>query len=210
MSDKLNNIAAIVALPAGTEQNVSWINGGVLGTCRELTPKQSKAKQTYWAVKLSDPSGHPLIETVLFTPVPGFAVNDVVQILGKGLRRTEYNGNPQIALSKNAVITVVAGGQVSGGATSQPAPQSASNGPRTAPERPLDYMDGPPRRSTQVGPLTVNGATVGMALKAALDLHARNVVPPYGKNFWDDVEATAQQIIAMSARLEHPDDSLPF
>lgn len=104
--DPLLSVAQVCELQPGDEQNATWINPGFTGVVRKVDQRPTKKGGKIWPCVIADTTGSATIEVTLFT-APKFAVGDQIDICGQGLRRTEYNGNPQAALGKNTEIHVV-------------------------------------------------------------------------------------------------------
>lgn len=180
-------VAQVCAIQPGDEQNASWVNPGFTGVVREINERNTKAGKKFYPCVIADMTGPETIEVSFFQKPPPFEVGDLVDIFGKGLRRTEYNGNPQAAIGKETQVHVI------GKSAHEPEQQE-----RAATMQP----------SVSGKPQPVPGQTVGMAVKTALDilskdmthddLVARLISPP----FWASVHEVASDIIRVSRMLE--------
>jgi hypothetical protein len=77
------------------------------------------------------------------------------------------------------------------------------------PARPAPHTENPPQRSPEparASGMTINGQTVGMAMKEAIPLVSlrHEISPEYGE-FWEKVHHYASQIIHQASRLEKGD-----
>lgn len=104
------SVQQVCALAPGDEQNASWINPGFAGVVNQITKRQSKAGKSFWVCVIGDVNAPDMVEMSLFT-APKFSEGDLIDVHGKGLRRTEYNGKPQVAVGKETQIDVSGGRQ---------------------------------------------------------------------------------------------------
>ena len=185
--DLMLSVAQVCDLQPGDENNATWINPGLSGVVRAINRKQTKAGKPFWPCVIADVNGPETIEVSFFT-APKFAEGDLIDIFGKGLRRTAFNGKPQAAIGRDTQIEVI-------GRSAHHEQQSQA---ATAGE---PAMNGKPQ--------LVNGQTVGMAVKEALNL----VITSYRNTsteapdtntaeFWKAVKQTASNIIRVSQSLE--------
>lgn len=176
---KMLSVAEVCEMQAGDKENTVWINPGFVGVVRSINPRVG-AKKT-WPCMIADTVGSSTIEICLFQ-APKFNEGDLIEISGKGLRRTEYNGKPQAAIGKDTEIHVLGRSvhheeQKERAATSQP----SVNG--------------------QLQP--VPGQSVGMAIKEALTaLVPGNQARLNSTSFWFEVHQFASDVIRISRQLE--------
>lgn len=176
---KMLSVAEVCEMQAGDKENTVWINPGFVGVVRSINPRVG-AKNT-WPCMIADTVGSSTIEICLFK-APNFNEGDLIEISGKGLRRTEYNGKPQAAIGKDTEIHVLGRSvhheeQKERAATSQP----SVNG--------------------QLQP--VPGQSVGMAIKEALTaLVPGNQARLNSTSFWFEVHQFASDVIRISRQLE--------
>ena len=187
-SEQLLSIAEVFELTPGTTENATWVNPGCIAVVREIkTIKSQKTGKEFFPCVLADQTGSATVECSFFTR-PKFAVGDVIELAGKGLRRTEYNGNAQVSVGKDTVINIVGKSvhhaeQVQAAATGAPA------------------LNGTAQH--------VPGVTVGMAIKEAIRLAwlttgmgmTRAILSD--PLFWADVKQYASNIIRVSRSLEN-------
>lgn len=165
----------------------SWIDDGVMGVVRSITPPRPNAQKKYWKCVLADTVGSAKINLTVFT-APRFSEGDQIEIVGKGIKRKEYNGEAEIGLGKTSEIHVI-------GHSVHHEEQQA----RAA--------EGQPALNGQLQP--IHGQTVGMALKLALDLLTRDVEAAglhatlNNQDFWKLVHVVSSDIIRVSAMIEH-------
>ncbi len=121
---------------------------------------------------------------------PKFARGDKIRVAGQGIKKSAYNGKPQIGIGQKTGITVVASG---GNAPAPAAAQASGAAPSTG---------------GQVSQVQVPGPTVGMAVNNALSLltqgmgHAEIVKATQVATFWTTAYEVASQIIRLSRSLE--------
>lgn len=187
VKDVMLSVAQVCDLEPGDEENATWINPGFTGVVREVASKKSKAGKPFYPCIIADMTGPETIEVSFFNRRPPFAEGDVVDIFGKGLRRTEFNGNAQASLGRETEIAVVG--------------QSAHE-----PEQRHAAATGAPAVNGK--PQPVLGQTVGMAMKEALALLSRDLKRDdlighiTSASFWQAVHEAASDIIRVSRLLE--------
>lgn len=109
--DTMLSVSQVCDLQPGDEQNASWINPGFSGVVQAITSKKTKAGKNFWPCVIADVNeDRCTIEMSLFT-APKFREGDLIEVFGKGLRRTEYNGNAQATLGRETQIEVTGGRQ---------------------------------------------------------------------------------------------------
>ena len=187
-------IAEVCELPAGNEDDHSWVNGGFRGTVYNIASKQSQAGKAYWVLTIGDSDNQASVQMSVFA-APRCQQGDEIEVVGTGLRRTEYNGQPQVAMSKTAEIHVV----------NRQAPKEPARMPAKGPETASEGSKSP--QGAQGQPM--HGATAGMAVKVALSAHLEAIGDPVDKgaaladlHFWVRVETTAVRIAKMCSALE--------
>lgn len=195
-SEKMLSVAEVCELPPGDEQNATWINPGFEGVVLNIAQKQTKAGGNFWPCQIGDTTGSARLEMSLFTS-PKFKVGDTIEVSGRGLRRTEYNGNPQAAVGKDTEIHVVArgtgGGQPPAGGNSIPQHSQAAK------------QDAALNGSVAI----VNGQSVGCALNNAWEA-MRHCYPGTEllkqlptPEFWAALKQIASDHLRIAAALEH-------
>ncbi len=206
------SVAQVLEMTPGDDQNATWINPGFVAVVSEI--KSTKAKSSgkpMHICTLKDTQIDAEIMLTVFRPSVPFSQGDTIEVTGQGLRRTEYNGAEQATMGKGTEIHVVRkGGQ------SRP-----SNGPGTARQAqptqqaqeesfenaaPVGRTSAPTNHRQEANlvdrPNPVNGQTVGMAVKAAVDILIHNQTPVDLAKLQNNVEAIASCLIAASRRLE--------
>lgn len=176
-------VAQALELKAGNEENATWINQGVTGVVRNLTPQKMKSGKTYWKVVLADQVGSATLEVSFFN-APRFGEGAIIEMVGSGIRRTEYNGKQQIAISPKTEVHKI-------GESVHHAEQ------KTAAESGAPALNGEAQH--------IAGQTVGMALKLAIDILAEAATGPlpYDKpTFWFEVHTVSSDIIRVAQLLE--------
>jgi hypothetical protein len=180
----LTNVAGLLQLA-----DESWVDGGFEAFVSEVREVAKKDKSgSFFVAKLNDGPGTADISLSLFS-APKFAQGDKIRIAGKGIKRSSYNGKPQVGLGKTTGVTVVA----SGGNTPAPAAPAGGATPSSGGQAPQAMIPGP---------------TVGMAVNNALTLltqgmgHADVVKATREAVFWTTAYETASQIIRLSKSLE--------
>lgn len=108
MSEIMLSVAQVLALAPGDDKNASWINPGFTAFVSRLEEKTSQKGKKYYPCTLRAVNGEQTIEASFFA-APAFKEGDVVEFSGKGLRRTEYNGNAQVSTGKETAIRVLPG-----------------------------------------------------------------------------------------------------
>ncbi len=180
-NEPMLSIAEVVEIPAGDEENASWINPGFTGIVAELKSTKTKAGKPMWNCVIRDTTGSATIDMTIFES-PRFKQGDQINVHGKGLRRTEYKGKAQAAMGRNTMIQVVM--------SSVHHEEQTARAQNHAPA-----LDGSPQ--------PINGMTVGMAMKEALALCAPGNQPKWcTPGFWQEVHQMASDIIRTSLLLE--------
>lgn len=237
------SVAEVCEMQPGDDQNATWINPGFIAVVAKIN--HTTAKKTgkpMHICTLQDTTGNATISMTVFRPTIGFDEGDTIEVSGQGLRLTEYNGLLQATLGlKSEVHTLTA-------AAHPPARSAAPGQARATSRAPANDERGgnpdleesfetaaPADKFTQTGraepanraggathyDAKINGQTVGMAVKAAIDilLHNAEHRPPVqvaGKDgvtdktshlvdlplLRENIEAIASDIIAASLRLE--------
>lgn len=192
------SVAQVCDLQPGDAENATWINPGFSGVVIEITSKLTKAKKNFWPCVIQDLSGEETISVSFFT-APKFREGDTVEIHGKGLRRTEFNGQPQAAIGRETVVDVVHGTRERAPAPRSSAPQDDSRGGNS--------HAGTTHEPTPAG-VRINGQTVGMAMKESLALLTKDLTPDQiverivEPAFWEAVHEVASDVIRVSLILE--------
>lgn len=183
-TDQPLSVAEALELPEGTDDQPTWINSGVTGVVAEISPKETKTGKKYWNVTLRSTTGSATIGFTLWT-APKFNPGDVIDVTGKGISRTAYNGRAELKLGKSVEVHKLGRG----------IPPQAQAG-----EVPADV----PQAGTPEAATPVAGQTVGMAIKEALLLRGPIVDSAQleSPEFWRGVHATASDIIRLSRQLE--------
>lgn len=176
-TNNLLTVSQVIQIPPGDDEHAAWINPGVIGICRRVERKTTKAGKPYWPCVIGDEHSDASVE-VSFWSAPKFQEGDRVEMSGKGLRRTEYNGKAQVAVGKETVINVAAGAPRVMAAAAGAVAEKANNA-------------------------LISGQTVGMAVKEALAI----VAPLFAGKLndaamWAQVHRTASDIIRVAQVLE--------
>ncbi len=107
----LLSVAQVCDIAPGTKENASWINGGFSGVVNQITQKSyGQAGKFMWPCVIGDVNGPQMIEMTLFKP-PTFKEGDLIDVHGKGIRRTEFRGQPKVDVGKDTIIDVSGGRQ---------------------------------------------------------------------------------------------------
>lgn len=188
------SVAEACELPAGDADNPAWVNAGVTGHVASVTERATQKGGKMWVCVLRDTTGSATIEFSMFT-APKFNPGDLIDVTGKGLRRTDYNGKAQLSLGKSCEVHRL-GRVVEPEPAPGPGPQVVHRDGVVEPE------DCDPNGPAPLHP--VMGQTVGMAIKEAITL-----VDPNGftglinsPDYWRAVHAAASDIIRVSRLLE--------
>lgn len=187
----------------GTEKDAVWINPGMTGIVTAIKPTKSRNNQPMFACVLKDATGSAEVTMTLFdecitTKGDKITVGDVLEIFGKGLRRTEYKGTQQISTGRATEIHKV-------GRSAHEPEQSRSETPNGGERSPGGGYHG--TDSDPKGP-GIFGGTVGMAMKESMALHTRGIEGEHLVNalcsplFWAAVHETASDVIRISLALE--------
>ena len=197
----LLSIAEVFEMVPGTDKDAVWINPGLTGVLHTMKRTKSKKGQPMYICSHKDMSGSAEIGVTFFDECK-FDEGDVLEIFGKGLRRTEYNKLQQISLGRDTEIHKI--GRAAGwkAAETASAPAGAGSG-STARETPPGGFRGNNDGTNSV----VFGATVGMAMKESLAIHTKlcgdKLAPALcSSEFWAAVHETASDIIRISIALE--------
>lgn len=108
MSESLLTVSQVLAIPPGDTENPAWVSPGFSGTCRRVEKRQAGAK-TMWPCTFADPETGDTI-SVTFWTAPKFSEGDEVRFTGKGMRRGEYQGKPEVKISGDKTTVEVRAG----------------------------------------------------------------------------------------------------
>jgi hypothetical protein len=182
------SVEEAVELPAGDAENPSWV-AGCKGLAGPIVQKQSKQGKAFWNVTILDAVNPGITIALSMFTAPKFASGDLIEITGSGLRRTEYNGKAQLSLSKSNVISLLQKGAV---ASANLPPQAAS---------PASYSPAPASGASSEK-RQIFGATVGSAVKLAVEMANASGLDHKDAAFWKEVHGHASQIIRIQLVLE--------
>ena len=180
------SVAEAVELPAGDAENPSWVEG-CKGLAGPIVQKQSKQGKSFWALSILDAVNPGITIALTMFTAPKFAPGDLIEITGSGLRRTDYNGKAQLALSQSNVISLLQKGAVT--AANLPQPVVGSLPPPKWPATPSETRQ-------------IFGATVGSAVKLAVEMASASGLDHKSPEFWKEVHGHASQIIRVQLFLE--------
>lgn len=178
----------------------SWVNDGFVALVRSIKPPPANAQKKFWKCVLGDTTGGASINLTLFA-APKFREGDTIEVVGKGIKRKDYNGTPEVSIGKTTEFHVVT--RASAGS---PPPQSQASPSEPEPHQsPNEHGAG--HTSSPVNQY-IHGQTVGMAMKEALtlvtrDMKADQLLVAMGTPlFWQHVHMAASDIIRVSLVLE--------
>lgn len=179
--NEMCSVAEVCEMNAGDKLNPSWISPGFQGVVRSIETKTSRDGKKYYPCTIADSVGSSTIEVSFFN-YPKFKEGDLIEISGKGLRRTEFNGKPQAAIGKDTEIHVLG--------------RSVHHE-----EQKERAVAGQPSVNGQLQP--INGQSVGMAIKEALTaLVPGNAARLNSTSFWFEIHQFASDVIRISRQLE--------
>lgn len=188
------SVAEACEMQPGDEQTPSWINAGVTGTVASITPRETKKGGKMWVCVLRDNTIDATIEFSMFT-APKFTPGDLIDVTGKGLRRTDYNGKPQLSLGKSVEVHKLGRGVdlLGKGGSTQTAKQTSGQ---------VSAEDATEPANEPLHPIA--GQTVVMAMKEAIALvdpnHFTGTIG--SPDYWRAVHAAASDVIRVSRMLE--------
>lgn len=157
------SVSQVCALAPGDEQNASWINPGFSGVVNQITNKTYGGGKTMYVCIIGDVNKPDMVEMTLFKPTP-FKEGDLIDVRGKGLRRTEYQGKAQVSVGKETQFAV------SGGRKPALAPPTAARPAQTPRNDTRGGGDSHP--DLEAGKSVANGFHPMMQAYATLYLHA--------------------------------------
>ena len=196
-------VAEVQEMQPGDDQNATWINPGFTAVVKKLVSTESKKSgKPMHICTLTGTNGVGEISMTLFTPTVKFNEGDTIEVSGKGLRRTEFNGLDQASVGRETEVRVVKRGSAAA------APQGDEPAPRSEQRRaPSDEPRG--GRDESQRPTPINGQTVGMAVNNAVAILIHNATATDGPpspvdlpKLQRNIEAIAISIITASRRLE--------
>lgn len=118
-------VAEVLKLTPGDEQNATWINPGFIAYVKQVTTTAAKKSgKPMHICTLCDPDGSYELGMTLFTPTIPFGEGDTIEVAGKGLRRTAYNGLAQATPGRETEIHVVQAPHHAAPARKAPTPAS--------------------------------------------------------------------------------------
>lgn len=185
--DVMLSIAQVCQLDPGTKDDATWINPGLTGVVRSIATKNSKTGKKFYPCVIADVTGPETIEISFFDRLPQFKEGDLIDVFGKGLRRTEFNGKAQATIGKDTQVAVI------GRSAHEPEQRQAA-------ETGAPAVNGKPQH--------VNGQTVGMAVKEAIGIvsdglrDSKQSMDLTSPEFWKLVKQIASNIIRISQSLE--------
>ena len=101
------SVAQVFEMQAGDDQEAAWINPGFEAVVANIKSTQTKAGKPMHICTLRDTVGSAEISMTVWSKAPGFTEGDRIEVYGKGLRRTEYNGLDQVTLGKETEVHVL-------------------------------------------------------------------------------------------------------
>lgn len=146
MSTQIKSLQEAINTPAG-----SYVSGGFQAVVANAKTLQSKAGKAFYKAKLQE--GGITVDATSFTTDFAPFVGKLTKWVGMGIKRgDDYNGVPQFSIGDKARWIPA------GDAPTQPVqqPQASHSAPAT--------------QSGAQGAMVINGQTVGMAVKGALDV----------------------------------------
>lgn len=194
-------VAEVFEMEPGTEEKAAWVNPGMTGIVTAIKVMKSKKGQPMFLCTLKDADGSAEIHMTLFdhcATSKGEAIKEgfVLEIFGKGLRRTEYKDLQQISLGRDTEIH-----KVGESAHYKPSATAGAAGGERA-------TSGGAPAGERAASTEIYGGTVGMAMKEAMALHTRGLDGEHLNNalcsplFWGAVHETASDVIRLSIALE--------
>ena len=187
--------------PNDRDAEAVWINPGLTGVLTKVVHSQTKKRPTkdMFICTLTDLVGSAEISMTLFEQCE-FEEGDVLEIFGKGLRRTVYNGLEQISTGRETEIHKV--GTSAHRGPDKPAQSAPAVGAQGQFKGGFHANDDPKPAST-----AVYGGTVGLAMKESLAIHVglcgKDLVGALSSSeFWAAVDETASDIIRVCLKLE--------
>ena len=197
-SPQLLTVGEALELPPGTQDKASWINPGFSGLVELVESFNANSGKTFYNVTVVDPDNNSIAIHALFPTPPKFNEGQIVEFSGKGLRRQEYKGKPQFAVSAGTEIHVLGN-----------APGRQSNPPPAHQQAPAQRPAGSPAPAGTGAQPLVFGATVGMAINQANELMRHIYSPPQLAELMKSTEYCrtlhewASDIIRVSRMLEN-------
>lgn len=185
-------VAQVLELQPGTEKHPSWVNPGFEGLVEAIVEDHGR-----YICSVSDQHNPQVAVYVTYFEAPRFAEGDVIKVEG-ALRRTEFRGKQQVAISRKTITNIVR----KGAGTSAPPPTPGSQQPQDPPPR----SNPPAPRPSLPSSGTINGQTVGMAVKEAIGLVSSaqgfDIGTLSDPQFWVSIRTVASDIIRVSQSLE--------
>lgn len=134
--ERMLTVAEVYEMSPGDAENATWINPGMIATVIKMT--RIETGKLRWPCQLVDPDGTSASLEMTIFAAPKFREGDVIEISGKGFRRTEYNGKAQVAVGKETEIHIIGKAPAAGHAPAHP--PAGGHGPAPA-ERPGDVSE---------------------------------------------------------------------
>jgi hypothetical protein len=184
--------------PKDRDAEAVWINPGLTGILTKIERTRTKKPpvKDMFICTLRDATGSAEISMTLFEQCE-FVEGDILEVFGKGLRRTIYNGLEQISLGRETEVHKL-------GHSSEHA-KAAAAAKQAAPANSAP-AGAPPSSINRAAEPVIYGGTVGMAMKEALSILLRDVKDVAGalnsSEFWAAVHETSSDIIRLSLALE--------
>lgn len=186
-NDKTYTVAEVALLA-----DESWINGSLEAFVLKLDDVPKRAGGSFTKATLGDkPGDYTNCVTMSLFAAPRFAVGDRIRLGGGGIKKTSYQGKPQIGMGKSSTTEVVrvGGERIQAAMDRSPAPNGSA--PASSP-----------------GPSVIHGATVGNAVKETFRALTHGLSPQelaedlQAPEFWERLKMHASSFIRVSQELE--------
>lgn len=161
----------------------SWVNDGFKAVVRSITAPPANAQKKYWRCVLADAVGSATIKMTVYA-YPKFAEGDLIEVVGSGIKRKEYNGSAEVGIGKTTEIHVL-------GRSAHHEEQ------KERAENLQPAVDGSKQH--------IHGQTVGMGIKEGLALvkHYNPELKPDTSAFWAKVHQYASSAVRLGNAIEH-------
>lgn len=164
------SVEQVLEMQPGDE---SWVNGDIRARVIAIENKTGKppGNKKFWKIELgSDTSGARIFMTVFMAP--RFGPGSLIDITGKGIKRSQFNGDDEIKIGNKVEIHLVeaAGNRPPPPQQTPPPARTAQDDQRGGAPPPREHQETLPGTETAANTFPMEGQTVGMVMKEAREL----------------------------------------
>lgn len=179
-NDKVFTCAEVAALP-----DDGWVNGSVSAHALKIDIVAKKAGGNFWKATLGDaPGDYTNCVSLSLFMAPKFQQGDQIRLGGGGIKKSSYQGKPQISMGKSSTVEVIPGTQRIAAAIETSQQQRHANGAQQANEQ------------------LINGAQVGGAVKTVFEALKPTASDMANPLFWATLHEHASDYVRLCQLIE--------